>query len=44
MAGTPPAPGAPTIRLTGAVVLGCITIRDPASSAGDPKWSWDADH
>jgi hypothetical protein len=36
LAGSPPAPGAPTIRMTGAVLLGSLTIRDAASSAADP--------
>jgi hypothetical protein len=31
VAGTPPAPGAPVIRLTGIVLLGSLTVRDAAA-------------
>jgi hypothetical protein len=31
VAGTPPAPGAPVIRITGMVVLGALNVRDAAA-------------
>jgi hypothetical protein len=43
VAGNAPTPGGPTIRITGAVVLGSLNVRGSAALAAEGMRAWDAD-